>query len=124
MAFSSNRSDDLAALSDAELAQRLEEAWNVYEAAQQKRNRWWFPGRRAIRGPIHHPGAYRFFYALERTGLGPLELLFAAVLSDKQAGRLFRRFFPQNNMNLTLCEILDIVDEVKRRVAQRQGQTQ
>jgi len=57
MRFSINLRGDLAKLSDAELADRLQAAWAAYNAADKRLNRLalWY----SRRGPIRHPWVYR-----------------------------------------------------------------
>jgi hypothetical protein len=119
-----NLRSDLARLSDTDLAARLEEAWHEYDAAG-KPARWlqWaiLSPLHSWRGPIRHPRAYRFLSVLGGAD-GPwwLVLLLATVISDKRVEEVFRAGGPPD-AHLTLCEILDIVDEVERRVARRQA---
>jgi len=57
MGLSINFRGDLARLSDAELAARLEHAWRAHQAAKDRVpqcNVWY-----SRRGPIRHPWAYR-----------------------------------------------------------------
>jgi hypothetical protein len=111
---------DLAQLSDAELARRLEDNWQRYEAAQ-RRPFWswsWWPFM-GTRGPIRHPHAYRFFAALSGDNGNWLSLLFATAFSHKGGERLLWKSDPKLDAHLTLCEIQDIVEEAERRVAKR-----
>jgi hypothetical protein len=100
---------DLAKLTDAELAARLESAWQSYEAAERdaKRTRTslWY----SRRGPIRHPFAYRLLSVAGLSGPG-----FSAYLG---LGPFFR--FAASQQHLILCEILDLTDEIERRVSQR-----
>jgi hypothetical protein len=127
MKLSLNLRGDLAKLTDAELAERLEHLFHAYEAAQGRKTRWWDLGFMPVwrwRGPIRHPRAYRFFASLAGASGGSwLDLVFAIDLSDKRAERLLRSATdPQGDIYLHLCEIRDIMDEAERRIAQRQGQ--
>jgi hypothetical protein len=114
-----NLRSDLAQLSDIELATRFENSWRAYEAADNRwgRMRWLtFP---SFRGPIKHPRVYRFLSILGN-GSGTLfDLLFAAALSDKRAERWLRAADPNTDAHLDLCEIRDVMDEMKRRVESR-----
>ncbi|HZO47309.1 MAG TPA: hypothetical protein VFB68_15545 [Xanthobacteraceae bacterium] len=124
MGLSINFRSDLAKLSDAELATRLETAWNSYEAANKLKKSWWsrwsFLGSR---GPIRHPGAYRFLAAL-RSGAGGeawLLPLFALLSIRSKSEESVRRLDDNASMHIDLCEINDIVEEIERRVSRRQG---
>ncbi len=116
-----NLRGDLAKLSDAELSERLEAAWHAYAAAEQRpffwRSRAWLSPGFAIRGPIRHPRFYRFFSALG-TGSGAwCDFLFAAILTGKDGERLLRNSDPLVDGHICLCEIRDLNDEIKRRLA-------
>jgi hypothetical protein len=89
MALSINLRGDLAQLSDAELAARLEQAWQAYEVAEKREwtSNWWLLGKR---GPIRHPRAYQFVAALQATDGGWISLLFAAALSHKDGAGFVR----------------------------------
>jgi len=125
MALSLNLRSDLAKLTDAELAHRLEQSFRAYDAAND-RKRWWNSGSLSwiFRGPIRHPRAYRFFAALTGSSGSWLDVLFATVLSDKRSARLLGPGADvQSDLYLQVCEMRDIVDEAERRIAHRQGQT-
>jgi hypothetical protein len=105
MGYSINLRGDLAKLSDAELASRLEQAWQDYDVAEGKLKpgRLWY----SRRGPIRHPWAYRFLSIAGMSngfrtylGLGPLP-----------------RFAP---LHFVFCEIHDLTEELERRVKQKQ----
>jgi hypothetical protein len=120
-----NLRSDLDQLNDAELAQRLEDAWRDYETAEKRRQSWgllapkvFFPGER---GPVRHPRVYRFFSALGSGGGSWLDLLFALAFSHKKAEPFLRGADPALAGHLSLCEIQDLVDEVERRVKERQA---
>jgi len=110
MGLGINLRGDLAKLSDAELAARLEQAWRAHQAAKSSVPRidvWC-----SRRGPIRHPWAYHwlsfagasgpFFYFY--FGLGP-----------------FIRTTTWMDVHLTLCEIRDLNDEIKRRTRRAKG---
>jgi hypothetical protein len=113
---------DLARLSDTELANRLEEQWQIVEAAEARR--WWASRWLSLfhsfRGPIRHPAAYRFFAALQGANSGSwLDLLFAVALSTGSTEKFLRKADPVIDAHLSLCEIRDIIDEAERRLAER-----
>jgi hypothetical protein len=120
MRFSINLRGDLAKLSDVELVERLEAAWQTYETAPKPSWVDWKLQWR-WRGPFRYPRAYRFLSVFSNTdGNGWLALLFAAALSSKSAEPLLRD--PAINVHLILCEIRDLTDEMERRVAYRRRQ--
>ena len=113
-----NLRGDLAKLSDAELAERLEAAWQTYEAASKPR--WWSgrPGW-SFRGPLHHPRAYRFAAVLQgSSGWLLLDLALALMLSSKRFEAWFYKN-PPTASHLSLCEIRDMTDEIERRLKHR-----
>jgi hypothetical protein len=118
MRASINLRGDLAKLSDAELIERLQEAWRAYEVAAKKPWAWLLHSRR---GPIRHPRAYRFLSVLASGGGSWLDLLFAAALSGKTAEPSLRWADPTVDAHLSLCEIRDLTDEMERRVADRRA---
>jgi len=112
-----NLRSDLAKLTDAELAARLEDAWDKYDTNEKRTLAGWvFSPIVRTRGPIRHPRAYRFMAAL-RGGSGSwLDLLFAgAMIGRKTEG--FLRSDPGADRHLNICEIQDISDELERRIA-------
>ena len=123
MGYSINLRGDLAKLSDAQLAERLNEACHAYDTASQKPKEtglmwllfWW-----SRRGPIRHPRAYRFLAVFANSYANPpwLHLALAWVLSGKKAAWLVggSRVW---DTHLAVCEIRDIEDEIKRRLANR-----
>jgi hypothetical protein len=119
-----NLRGDLAKLSDAELAERLEVAWESLESAQAgQRGRWSFGLNWNIglwRGPLRHPRAYRFLWLFDLGGGGWLATLLSSVFSGKRFERFVRKDAPTNEY-LSLCEIRDIMDEIDRRLAQRRA---
>jgi len=117
MRFSINLRGDLAKLTDAALAERLDAAWQKYEAANKRWRGWWKP-LWLWRGPLRHPRAYRFLSALGNSASGGwLALPFAAALSGKSTEPFLRSADPAIDAYLTLCEIRDLTDEMERRVA-------
>jgi hypothetical protein len=120
MRLSLNLRHDLATLSDAELAERLERTWQAHARAEREAS----PGKlwASFRGPVRHPLAYPFIswvgvsHRLGRTfGLssGPAFWLGVQGLLSTWRRALIR-------MHLALCEARDTTDEMKRRVASRQ----
>ena len=118
-----NLRGDLAKLSDAELAERLEAAWRTYEAANSRT--WWPPWRvAAFRGPIRHPRAYRFAAILQGASG---HLLFDLVLAWLLSSKCFESWIyrdPHEAKSLSLCEIQDMTDEMERRLKHRKGSAQ
>src|SRR5262245_44991479 len=106
MGLSINLRGDLAKLSDAELASRLQQLWMACDAEHDKPKygAFWY----SHRGPIRHPSAYRFFSFI----MVPTFLFFfgSFVLWDVTL-----------QMHLKLCEIRDLTDEVKRRAGRAKG---
>jgi hypothetical protein len=121
MALSINLRGDLAKLSDEELAARLKEAWDQYEAAEKRFHWWtargWLLGKR---GPVRHPRVYQFLAAVQHTDAQWVSLLFATALSHKDASGFVQRLDRNAGMHMSACEIQDIVDEIERRMEQRQ----
>jgi hypothetical protein len=115
MLLSLNLRHDLARMSDAQLAERLERTWQMYSQAEAEA--WPCRLMGSFRGPIRHPLAYPFLSWLGvRSGItftfGPSFWLSIGSLLSKR-GRTWMR------MHLTLCEVRDINDEIKRRVIAR-----
>jgi hypothetical protein len=121
MRFSVNLRGDLAKLSDAELAARLEGAWRAYEAIE-KSGWFWIGWPVGWRDPIRHLRVYRFFSALGLIigGHWLFNILIAGLLSGKSTER-FLRAEPEVDTHLTLCEIRDLTDEMERRVNSRKA---
>jgi hypothetical protein len=124
MRLSINLRGDLAKLSDAELVERLDAAWQACEAAKEAGGdpcSW--------RGPVRHPRAYRFLSVLSSvtvtTGNGVIDWLcmvaLSSALSSKSAERFVRKSAPSIDLHLTLCEIRDLMDEMERRVTRRRA---
>src|SRR5262245_5796490 len=121
MRSSLNLRGDLAKLSDIELPERLEAAWQTYELANKRWPGWWMRPS-GWRGPFQHPRAYRFLSALgSSSGNGWFDFVFAAMLNGKWAEPFLRRADPSADSHLALCEIQDLTDEMERRVAQRRA---
>jgi hypothetical protein len=115
MPLSLNLRYDLAGMSDAQLAERLERTWQAFsqvEADAWPRKLW-----ASYRGPVRHPSAYAFLsWVAVRSGItwrfGPSFSLGIEALLSKQSRALMR-------MHLAICEIRDITDEMNRRLAGR-----
>jgi hypothetical protein len=119
--FSINLRGDLAKLSDVELAERLEVAWQTYETAPKPSWLQWKLLWR-WRGPLRHPRFYRFLSVLSRAmpESGLFAFLFAAWAASAKSAERLAGNDPAIDVHLTLCEIRDLTDEMKRRVAYRQ----
>jgi hypothetical protein len=117
MHFHLNLRSDLGKLSDAELVERLEAAWQAYESVKRPSRfwLWWAP---LWRGPVRHPRAYRFLSMLGQGVDDWFGLLLAGVLSAEKMEPFLRRNHAIDT-HLTLNEIRDLTDEVERRVARR-----
>src|SRR5262245_3828333 len=115
-----NLRSDLAQLDEAELATRLDEAWQAYEAAKQRfPASFWIGGSPPERGPVRHPRAYRFAAVLmSNPPWSWLDLVFAFLFSGKATEGALRSD-RATDMYLSLCEVKDITDEIERRVARR-----
>src|SRR5215470_830943 len=87
MGLSINLRGDLAKLSDAELAARLEQAWQTHGVGETKPKYFWmgwFPLWWSRRGPIRHPRIYRFLAILSGANGPPaLVLPLAWIFSSK-----------------------------------------
>lgn len=117
MQTSINLRGDLAKLTDAELAEKLQQALADFDEANNRRGIWgwsWLLWR--WRGPIRHPRAYRAFSSLFGGSTGNLffDLVWMLGLSGKSGDRLLRKD-RAIAMHLSLCEIEDLIDEAKRR---------
>ena len=123
MALALNLRGDLAKLSDAELADRLETAWKDFNAAE-KPSAWsiWPASIWARRGPIRHPRVYRFVLGLgSGSSTGHWLDWLAPILAST---RTFGSWIPKTSADgahLTMCEIRDIMDEIQRRVDARKA---
>jgi hypothetical protein len=122
-----NLRGDLAKLSDAELAERLDAAWREHDAAGTlsswsvfRPDRWLW----SRRGPVRHPRAYRFILSMGGMNSGHwIEWLFPVLASTKTFGSLIPKR-SATNVHLTLCEIRDVMDEMERRLKSRKGNVQ
>ena len=111
MGLSINLRGDLAKLSNAELAARLDQAWQAHQAAKGRVPQFdvWY----SRRGPVRHPWAYR--------------LLSIAGVSGPRPGLSFYLGFGPflrlswMDVHLTLCEIRDLNDEIARRARRTTG---
>jgi hypothetical protein len=103
MGLSINLRGDLAKLSDAELAVRLDQAWQAHQAAKDRVPQYdvWY----SRRGPIRHPWAYRVLSIVGVRGPG-----FSFYFGS---GPFLRMSWM--DVHLTLCEIRDLNDEMERR---------
>src|SRR5262245_30340616 len=105
MSLSINLRGDLAKLSDEELAARLAAAWERHRAAENSTpgdfNIWY-----SQRGPIKHPWAYRLFSVMGVSS----RWWFISLRVGPGVGH------GPMGMHLALCEILDIHDEIQRRI--------
>jgi hypothetical protein len=120
MALALNLRGDLAKLSDAELAERLSAAWQRHDANRQYADD---SPVFSLRGPMRHPRIYRFLMWLRATEgnfhLLALPLVLSSSLTDRMCGH-----FALGEPHLALCEIRDIMDEMKKRVAARKANAQ
>ena len=108
MGVSINLRGDLARLGDAELAARLEQAWQAHQAAKDRVpqcNVWY-----SRRGPIRHPWAYRMLSIVGADSPGGFYLGFGPFLRMSWM-----------DVHLTLCEIRDLNDEIERRARRATG---
>jgi hypothetical protein len=111
MRFGINLRGDLAKLSDAELAARLDSAWQTYQVTRNKPARWpvlWH----SRRGPIRHPGAYRLFYVAGSVAAWTAGFLGAPANPGWKA---------RMDGHLAICEIQDLTNEIERRMAARKA---
>jgi len=111
-----NLRNDLARLSDLELAERVKSAWLAYEVAEERLSRRrgssgytiWY----SARGPIRHPIAYRVISVFGAQG--PFPILWLGLTIGLPFG-------PLADMHLSLCEIRDFNDEMANdEMARRQ----
>jgi hypothetical protein len=116
MPLSLNLRHDLARLSDAQLAERLEEAWHDFSQLERDAGYKLFA---SFRGPIRHPSAYAFLSWVGFYTSGIRFMTFGPALYFGLLGSLTRSNPAILRMHLALCEIKDITDEMKRRLARR-----
>jgi hypothetical protein len=113
MRFSINLRDDLAKLSDTKLTARLDAAWQTYDSIRKP----WLWRAPLWRSPVRHPRAYRFLSLLGMSKGSWSDVLFAAAPSAKEAEPFLRRTDRAVDLDLTICEIRDLMEEMERRVA-------
>ena len=119
MAFALNLRFDLKGLSDEELVARLEAAFAEREAIRPLPFMW--SSNDSSRGPIRHPAIYRLNHFLAESSSFEIVLLF---LLPFLISRRLRRWLLDNaeaRIYLLNCEILDLNDEVARRVRAPRG---
>lgn len=102
-----NLRHDLAKLDDAVLATRCEAAWAEVKTFGSLKVR-------AFRGPIRHPRAYVFWGVFRMSGGGPLDALASALVATADAAATLTNS-DKPRLFALLCEIEDIVDEMKSR---------
>lgn len=102
---------DLASMSDAQLAERLEHTWQMHSRAEAEALPLTLGA--SFRGPVRHPIAYPFISWLGvRAGFGAS---FGPSFSYSIQGLLSDRYRALMRTHLSLCDARDIVDEIKRR---------
>ena len=103
---------DLASLSDAQLAERLERTWQMHSQAEAEA----LPLKlcASFRGPVRHPLAYPFISWLG-VQVGLVGASFGPSFSFSIQGLFSERQRALMRTHLSLCEAHDIVDEIKRR---------
>src|SRR5262245_58886763 len=111
MRFGINLRGDLAKLSDAELAARLESVWQTYQVTRTKRA-WWPVLWHSRRVPIRHTWAYRLFYV----GGSVAAWTVAFLVADADPAWKARM-----DGHLAICEIQDLTNEIERRMATRKA---
>lgn len=118
MALSVNLRADLAKLSDQELAERFERTSRALDRVQRGWGQWRLF---TFRGPIKHRRIYRFFSMLGAGGGNlALDAFIALVFSHKKYERLYNA--PDRpDFHLSVCEMMDIADELERRVKYRKA---
>lgn len=103
---------DLASMSDAQLAERLERTWQVHSRAQAEALPFTLVA--SFRGPVRHPFAYPFISWLGvRVGFAAAS--FGPSFSYSIQGLLSERQRALVRTHLSLCEARDIIDEIKCR---------
>ncbi|HEX8662521.1 MAG TPA: hypothetical protein VF744_00655 [Beijerinckiaceae bacterium] len=119
MAFDLDLRFDLKRLSDEELVARLEAAFAEREAIRPSPLTIWYNDRH--RGLISHPAVYRLNCFLSQCSTFETILF---LLVPFLLVRRIRRWLlddPEARIYLLNCEILDLNDEVARRVKARRG---
>ncbi|MCL8384952.1 MULTISPECIES: hypothetical protein [Xanthobacter] len=112
MTLALNLRFDLARLTDAELAQRCDAIWADVDQMQDDRGtirtspRW--------RGPVRHPRAYLFWAMVRGSSAEELEILLSAFAANTSLADVVSRL-PRIRLHLALCEMQDILDEMKSR---------
>ena len=112
MTLALNLRSDLARLTDAELAKRCDAVWAEMEELERDRGalrtspRW--------RGPVRHPRAYLFWAMVRSSGAGELDILLSAFAANTSLADVVSRL-PRIRLHLALCEMQDILDEMKSR---------
>jgi hypothetical protein len=107
---------DLCDLSDAELAERLEAISELREKLGLASQ--WSDPMITARGPIRHPFCYRFLQFFGRGGgTSEISAIFAAWLaSSPNASSWLLTWDRGANVFVLNCELLDLHDELERRV--------
>jgi hypothetical protein len=113
MRVSLNLRHDLANMSDAQLAERLERSWQTHSQAEADARP--LKLRASFRGPIRHPLAYPFMSWVGVSGFG-------GASSGLSGGFSIQGLFSQRSralmrIHLSLCEAHDVLDEMERRAA-------
>lgn len=112
MALALNLRSDLARLTDAELAKRCDAIWADVEELERERGplraspRW--------RGPLRHPRAYLFWAMVRAGSASELDILLSAFAANTSLADVVSRL-PRIRLHLALCEMQDILDEMKSR---------
>ena len=119
MAFAINLRFDLKRLSDDELAKRLEHAFVEREAIRPGVFGAW--NNDSHRGPIRHPAVYAFLYLLY--GVTDFHFFVFFLVPFLLSRRVRKWLLDSTDARIYLlnCEILDLHDEVARRVKARRG---
>jgi hypothetical protein len=117
MLTSLNLRYDLASLSDAQLAERLERVWQTHSQAEA--NAQPLKLRASFRGPIRHVLAYPFLSWVGVSGFGGAS--FGLSYGYSVQGLFSERHRALMRIHLSLCEARDITDEMQRGVTARAG---
>jgi hypothetical protein len=104
---------DLASMSDAQLAERLERTWQMHSQTEAEA----LPLKlcASFRGPVRHPFAYPFISWLG-VRAGFMAASFGPSFSISIKGLLSEQYRALMRTHLSICEAHDIVDEIERRV--------